>query len=54
MEPFVLVALGLGWALRRTSGVTVDRYTSTPDAARYFGAYLLACLALVASGLTPE
>ncbi|WP_415957432.1 hypothetical protein [Streptomyces sp. 021-4] len=43
-----------GWALRRTSGVTVDRYTSASDAARYFGAYLLACLVLVASGMTPE
>ncbi|MEU8564513.1 hypothetical protein AB0C45_23930 [Streptomyces cyaneofuscatus] len=31
-----------------------DRYTSTPDAARYFGAYLLACLVLVASGMTLE
>ncbi|MDX3377931.1 hypothetical protein PV390_26370 [Streptomyces sp. ME02-6991-2A] len=54
MGPFVLVVLGLGWALRRTSGVTFDRYTSAPDAARYFGAYLLACLVLVASGMTLE
>ncbi|MET9091364.1 hypothetical protein ABZX72_04675 [Streptomyces cyaneofuscatus] len=54
MGPFVLAVLGLGWAIRRTSGVTFDRYTSTPDAARYFGAYLLACLVLVASGMTLE
>ncbi|MBT2426780.1 hypothetical protein J7F02_14125 [Streptomyces sp. ISL-112] len=54
MGPFVLVVLGLGWALRRTSGVTFDRYTSTPDAARYFGVYLLACLVLVATGMTLE
>ncbi|PVC92876.1 hypothetical protein DBP19_14260 [Streptomyces sp. CS090A] len=31
-----------------------DRYTSTPDAARYFGAYVLACLVLASSGLTLE
>ncbi|MEV7897463.1 hypothetical protein [Streptomyces cyaneofuscatus] len=54
MGPFVVVVLGLGWALSRTSGVTFDRYTSTPDAARYFGAYLLVCLVLVASGMTLE
>ncbi|MFD6798556.1 transcriptional regulator [Streptomyces cyaneofuscatus] len=51
MEPFVLVAPELGWALRRTSGVTVDRYTSTPDAARYLGAYLLACPSRVRQSL---
>ncbi|WP_240139719.1 hypothetical protein [Streptomyces sp. MUM 178J] len=54
MGPFVLAVLGLGWALKRSSGVSFDRYTSTPDAARIFGAYLLACLALVASGMTLE
>ncbi|MFI8356954.1 hypothetical protein [Streptomyces cyaneofuscatus] len=31
-----------------------DRYASTPDAARYFGAYLLACLVLASSGMTLE
>ncbi|MGW7357724.1 hypothetical protein ACWGI0_14110 [Streptomyces sp. NPDC054802] len=54
MGPFVLVVLGLGWALRRSSGVSFDRYTSTPDAARIFGAYLLACFALAGSGMTLE
>ncbi|MEU1277917.1 hypothetical protein [Streptomyces sp. NPDC005805] len=54
MGPFVLVVLGLGWALRRSSGISFDRYTSTPGAARVFGAYLLACLVLVASGMTLE
>ncbi|RLV67647.1 hypothetical protein STAN_3171 [Streptomyces sp. CBMAI 2042] len=54
MGPFVLAVLGLGWAIRRTSGVTFDRYTSTPDAARDFGAYLLACLVLASSGMTLE
>ncbi|MFD4141788.1 hypothetical protein [Streptomyces sp. NPDC058572] len=51
---FVLVVLGLGWALKRSTGVAIDRYTGTPGASRLFGIYLLAFVGLAAVGMYLE
>ncbi|MFJ5806788.1 hypothetical protein [Streptomyces sp. NPDC093093] len=52
--PFILVVFGLGWALRRSTGVSMDRYLSTPGASQLFMAYVVALAALAATGMYLE
>lgn len=52
--PFVLLVLGLGWALQRSTGVSVDRYMGTPGAGRLSMVYAVALLGLAATGMYLE
>ncbi|GAA0617579.1 hypothetical protein [Streptomyces crystallinus] len=52
--PFVLVVLGLGWALQRSTGVSMDRYLSTPGASQLSMAYAVALVGLAATGMYLE
>ncbi|MEU5545537.1 hypothetical protein AB0G85_24545 [Streptomyces sioyaensis] len=48
------VVVALGWGVRRSTGVSLDRYTSTPGATLLFGVYVLAFLLLAATGMYLE
>lgn len=52
--PFILVVLGLGWTLQRSTGVSMDRYMSTPGASQLSMAYVVALLGLAATGMYLE
>ncbi|GHF28211.1 hypothetical protein GCM10018790_02020 [Kitasatospora xanthocidica] len=51
---FVLVVLGLGWALRQSTGVSFAALTATPATRRLYAGYLLALVVLAAAGMTLE
>ncbi|MGW9078339.1 hypothetical protein [Streptomyces kronopolitis] len=50
----VVVVLGLGYAVRRATGVSYERYTSTPGAIKVYGGYILALVLLAAAGMYLE
>ncbi|SHN31142.1 hypothetical protein [Streptomyces yunnanensis] len=47
---FVVVVLGLDYAVRRATGVSFQRFTATLGAMRIFGWYVLAFVLLAAAG----
>ncbi len=50
----IVTVLGLGYAVRRATGVSFERYTSTPGATRIYCGYLLALALLAAVGMYLE
>ncbi|MEV4873199.1 hypothetical protein [Streptomyces syringium] len=48
------VVVALGWAARRATGVSLDRYTATPGATLLFGLYALAFIVVAVSGMALE
>ncbi|WP_261951392.1 hypothetical protein [Streptomyces nigrescens] len=50
----VVVALGLDQAVRRSTGVSYERFTATPGAIKIFGGYVLALVLLAAAGMYLE
>ncbi|MFI1254185.1 hypothetical protein ACH4U6_10315 [Streptomyces netropsis] len=48
------VVVALGWAVRRATGVSLERYTATPGATRLFGIYALAFIVLAVTGMILE
>ncbi|MGX1974068.1 hypothetical protein [Streptomyces kronopolitis] len=50
----VVVVLGLGCAVRRATGVSYERHTSTPGAIKAYGGYVLAIVLLAAAGMYLE
>ncbi|MFJ8626470.1 hypothetical protein ACIRD3_27030 [Kitasatospora sp. NPDC093550] len=51
---FVLVVLGLAWALRESTGVSFAALTATPATRRLYAGYLLALVVLAAAGMSLE
>ncbi|WP_222720338.1 hypothetical protein [Actinomadura sp. HBU206391] len=49
-----LVVLGLGWAVKRSTGISFDPYTATPTARRLSVAWALAGLVVAAIGMYLE
>ncbi|MFH8411010.1 hypothetical protein ACH4FX_40505 [Streptomyces sp. NPDC018019] len=51
---FVVVVLGLDYAVRRVTGVSYQRFTSTLGTMRIFGGWMLAFVLLAAAGMYLE
>jgi hypothetical protein len=49
-----VVVFGLDWAVRRSTGVSFERYTATPGAGPLYGAYCAALVLLAAAGMWLE